>query len=107
MAAFPDYERMTGKHSVTPFREVGRRAVQNGQRSSYIGIFTVSMRSQPNEIRVVLFDVRAVLAELSGLAMLLSWLGHRLTAEQVCTLWLNSPTVRSFETGKMQGRGFC
>jgi glucose-1-phosphatase len=65
------------------------------------------MRSQPNEIRVVLFDVGGVLVELSGLAMLLLWLGHRITAEQVRTLWLTSPIVRSFETGKMQPAVFA
>jgi putative hydrolase of the HAD superfamily len=65
------------------------------------------MRSQRNEIRVVLFDVGVVLVELSGLAMLLSWLGHRVTAEQVRTLWLTSPIVRSFETGKMQPAAFA
>jgi glucose-1-phosphatase len=65
------------------------------------------MRFQRNEIRVVLFDVGGVLVELSGLATLLSWLGHRLTAEQVRTLWLTSPIVRSFETGKMQAAAFA
>jgi FMN phosphatase YigB (HAD superfamily) len=65
------------------------------------------MRFQRNEIRVVLFDVGGVLVELSGLAMLLSWLGHRVTAEQVRTLWLTSPIVRSFETGKMQPAAFA
>ena len=56
---------------------------------------------------MVLFDVGGVLVELSGLAMLLSWLGDRVTAEQVRTLWLTSPIVRSFETGKMPTRSFC
>jgi putative hydrolase of the HAD superfamily len=65
------------------------------------------MRSDRNEIRVVLFDVGGVLVELSGLAVLLSWLGHRVTAEQVRTLWLTSPTVRLFETGKMQPAAFA
>jgi FMN phosphatase YigB (HAD superfamily) len=65
------------------------------------------MRSHRNEIRVVLFDVGGVLVKLSGLAMLLSWLGHRVTAEQVRTLWLTSPIVRSFETGKMQPAAFA
>ena len=44
------------------------------------------MRSQRNEIRVILFEVGGVLVELSGLAKLLSWLGHRVTAEQARTL---------------------
>src|SRR5690242_15085880 len=65
------------------------------------------MRFQPNEIRVVLFDVGGVLVELSGLAMLLSWLGHRVTAEQVRTLWLSTPIVRLFETGKMQPAAYA
>jgi putative hydrolase of the HAD superfamily len=56
---------------------------------------------------VVLFDVGGVLVELSGLAVLLSWLKHRVTAEQVRTLWLISPVVRSFETGKMQPTVFA
>ena len=60
------------------------------------------MTPQQNEIRVVLFDVGGVLVELSGLAMLLSWVEHRLTPEQAINLWLTSPTVRAFETGKMQ-----
>jgi phosphoglycolate phosphatase-like HAD superfamily hydrolase len=65
------------------------------------------MGSQQNEIRLVLFDVGGVLVELSGLAILLSWLGHRITAEQVRTLWLTSPMVRSFETGKMEAAAFA
>ena len=65
------------------------------------------MGFQRNEIRVVLFDVGGVLVELSGLSVLLSWLGHRFTAERVRTLWLTSPIVRSFETGKMQPAVFA
>jgi len=65
------------------------------------------MRSERNEIRLVLFDVGGVLVELSGLAMMLSWLGHRLTAEQTRTLWLTSPLVRLFETGKMEPAAFA
>ena len=65
------------------------------------------MNAQQNEIRVVLFDVGGVLVELSGLAMLLSWLGNRITAEHAFTLWLTSPTVRAFETGKMEPGNFA
>lgn len=63
--------------------------------------------SPQNAIRVVLFDVGGVLAELSGLPKLLSWLGGRVTAEQAVTLWLTSPAVRSFETGRMQPAAFA
>lgn len=65
------------------------------------------MRSRRNALRMVLFDVGGVLVELSGLAMLLSWLGNRVTGEQVRTLWLTSPIVRLFETGKMQPTAFA
>lgn len=65
------------------------------------------MRSRQAAIRVILFDVGGVLVELSGLAILLSWLEHRVTAEQIRTLWLTSPTVRLFETGKMQPTTFA
>jgi hypothetical protein len=56
---------------------------------------------------VVLFDVGGVLVELSGLAILLSGLEHRVTAEQARTLRLTSPVVRLFETGKMQPAAFA
>ena len=65
------------------------------------------MGFRQNEIRVVLFDVGGVLVELSGLAVLLSWLGNRVTAEQVRKLWLTSPTVRSFESGKIEAAAFA
>lgn len=60
------------------------------------------MTSRSKPIRVVLFDVGGVLVELSGVTTLLSWLGHRVTADQLYTFWLASPLVRSFETGKLQ-----
>lgn len=65
------------------------------------------MGFQRNEIRVVLFDVGGVLVKLSGLSVLLSGLGHRVTAERVRTLWLTSPIVRSFETGQMEAAAFA
>jgi HAD superfamily hydrolase (TIGR01509 family) len=65
------------------------------------------MKSKRNKIRVILFDIGGVLVELSGLAMLLSWLGHSVTAEHARTLWLTSPAVRLFETGKMQPPAFA
>ena len=54
-----------------------------------------------NDIRVILFDVGGVLVELSGFSTLLSWLAGRATVDQVYTIWLSSPNVRAFETGKM------
>ena len=65
-----------------------------------------SRLSQQNEIRVVLFDVGGVLVELSGLDMLLSWMPHQMTPEQAINLWLTSPTVRAFETGRIEPEVF-
>lgn len=39
--------------------------------------------------------------ELSGLPLLRSWLGNRMSEEEIYTFWLTSPVVRAFETGKM------
>jgi glucose-1-phosphatase len=59
------------------------------------------------DIAVVLFDVGGVLVELSGVATLLEWLDQRLTAAQLWSLWLHSPSVRAFETGRIDGRQFA
>src|SRR5215831_10789358 len=64
------------------------------------------MTSPSDNIRVVLFDVGGVLVELSGLALLQSWLGNRMTEEQMYTFWLTSPVVRAFETGRMEPEAF-
>ena len=52
-------------------------------------------------IRVVVFDVGGVLVELTGVATFRSWLGNRLTAEEIWRRWLASPAVRDFETGRV------
>ena len=62
---------------------------------------------QPTDTRVVLFDIGGVLIELSGLSKMLSWLENRVTVEQVYTLWLTSPNVRAFETGRMEPEVFA
>jgi HAD superfamily hydrolase (TIGR01509 family) len=56
---------------------------------------------------VVLFDVGGVLVELSGVATLLDWLDHRITAQELWSLWLHSPAVRAFETGRIDDRQFA
>ncbi len=71
------------------------------------GHCTRPMGSPPNHLRVLLFDVGGVLVELSGVTTLLSWLDHRLTAEQLYAFWLTSPIVRSFETGKLPPEAFA
>ncbi len=53
------------------------------------------------QIEVVLFDLGGVLVELTGVPTMLGWLGNRMTAEELWTLWLTSPIVRDFERGRL------
>src|SRR5580658_7387176 len=57
--------------------------------------------------RVVLFDVGGVLVELGGVETLLGWLGPRATLDQLWPLWLRSPAVRAFETGRSEPMVFA
>jgi HAD superfamily hydrolase (TIGR01509 family) len=57
--------------------------------------------------RVVLFDVGGVLVELGGVDALLGWLGSDATVEQLWPVWLRSPAVRAFETGRMEPLAFA
>jgi len=54
-----------------------------------------------SDIRVVLFDVGGVLVEVTGIDVILEWLGHRVSDEEVWRLWFGSPAVRAFETGRI------
>ena len=58
------------------------------------------MTPEKNHIRVVLFDLGGVLVELSGLPTMLAWMDNRLSAEELSNIWLASPIVRAFETGR-------
>jgi putative hydrolase of the HAD superfamily len=57
------------------------------------------MKTAP-QIDVVLFDVGGVLVELRGIATMLGWLGGSVSVEDMWRLWLSSPVVRRFETGR-------
>jgi putative hydrolase of the HAD superfamily len=58
-------------------------------------------------ISVVLFDVGGVLVEPSGVAIMLAWMNHRVSAEELWKMWLTNPAVRAFETGKMPADEFA
>jgi glucose-1-phosphatase len=58
-------------------------------------------------IRVILFDVGGVLVEVTGIAAILEWLEHRMTAEDIWRLWFRSPAVRGFETGRIDPERFA
>jgi FMN phosphatase YigB (HAD superfamily) len=52
------------------------------------------------EIQVVLFDVGGVLVELSGVSTMLAWMNNSVTVDELWRLWLGSPVVRKYETGR-------
>jgi putative hydrolase of the HAD superfamily len=60
-----------------------------------------------HQIRVVLFDVGGVLVELSGVPTMLAWMGDRASPEELWKMWLTSPTVRAFETGRVTPEAFA
>jgi len=60
-----------------------------------------------HSLRVVLFDIGGVLVEPSGVNTMLAWMGNRISAEELWRLWLTSPVVRAFETGKMTPDAFA
>jgi len=59
------------------------------------------------EIRVLLFDVGGVLVELGGVEAILGWLDNRLTPDQLWRRWLESESVRQFETGRIDASQFA
>jgi glucose-1-phosphatase len=58
------------------------------------------MSNVAGEIQVVLFDIGGVLVELQGVPTILAWMGNKLTPDELLQLWLGSPAVRDFETGR-------
>jgi putative hydrolase of the HAD superfamily len=59
------------------------------------------------DVRVVLFDLGGVLVQLGGVATILEWTGQRISAEDLGPLWLRSPSVRAFETGRLEPLAFA
>lgn len=58
-------------------------------------------------IRAVVFDVGGILVELTGVPIFQSWIGNRLTSEEVWRRWLTSPAVRAFEAGRVSPEVFA
>jgi glucose-1-phosphatase len=67
----------------------------------------MQLESAPPDIRVVLFDVGGVLVQLSGIEIMLDWLGNTMTADEMWLRWLRSPAVREFETGQIDAGEFA
>jgi putative hydrolase of the HAD superfamily len=53
-----------------------------------------------SSIEVLLFDLGGVLVELTGVPVMLQWLDHSLSEEELWGRWLQSPAVRQFELGR-------
>ena len=51
---------------------------------------------------MILFDVGGVLVELTGVDQMMAWTGNRHSVEELWRLWLESPTVRDFESGRIE-----
>jgi len=63
--------------------------------------------SAATDIRVLLFDVGGVLVQLSGVEVMLAWLGQTVTIDGLWRMWLQSAPVRQFETGKIDANQFA
>ncbi len=59
------------------------------------------------QIRVVLFDLGGVLVELAGVPTMLGWMDNRVSPEELWTMWLESPAIRAFETGRTDAGSFA
>lgn len=58
-------------------------------------------------IEVILFDIGGVLVELNGTLPMLQWSSQQHTVEQLWEIWLTSPAVRAFETGRSNANQFA
>lgn len=65
------------------------------------------MRIGDNRVRAVLFDVGGVLVQLNGVPTMMRWLGEGVSTEEMWRMWLTSPVVRAFESGRMEAEEFA
>jgi len=60
-----------------------------------------------NRVRAVLFDVGGVLVQLNGVPTMMRWLGEGVSTEEMWRMWLTSPVVRAFESGRIPAEEFA
>ena len=60
-----------------------------------------------NHFEVILFDLGGVLVELTGVPTMIQWSGHQYDDDGLWAAWLNSESVRSFETGVTNASQFA
>jgi glucose-1-phosphatase len=58
-------------------------------------------------ISLLLFDVGGVLVQLRGVETMMTWLGGRVSTEEMWRMWLQSKPVREFETGRIGADEFA
>jgi len=58
-------------------------------------------------IEVVLFDLGGVLVEVTGINAIQNWTGMQTSPASIWEKWLVSPTVRAFETGRIDAGLFA
>jgi putative hydrolase of the HAD superfamily len=68
---------------------------------------TMKTNGAATETSVLLFDVGGVLVELSGVETMLGWLGGNITTDELWRMWLQSKSVRDFETGRVAADEFA
>lgn len=55
----------------------------------------------------LIFDLGGVFIELTGVSQMLDWTGHRLSVDELWSIWLRSDAVRHFESGQLDARSFA
>ena len=67
-------------------------------------MLSTGMTTDPS---VLLFDVGGVLVQLSGVDIMLGWMGEKATSDEMWRMWLHSKPVRDFETGRIGAEEFA
>src|SRR5687767_14535202 len=73
---------------------------------NYFNLIFVNPNRQP-PFDVILLDLGGVLIELTGSSRLLEWSTHIKSIEELWQVWLTSPSVRLFETGRRSPEQFA
>lgn len=58
-------------------------------------------------IEIILFDLGGVLVEVKGVQSVNEWSNKKFNVEEIWDKWINSPTARSFETGRLSPERFA
>lgn len=59
------------------------------------------------DIDYIVFDLGGVLVELTGVPTVLGWMNNRVKEDEMWRMWLLSPAIRNFESGKISKEEFA